>query len=75
MDSAETEDSYFDIKGLRNATCYRLAAAARTSVGMGNLSPLTEGFTTCSGECLISSPSCYDIVKRCFLKIFIVSFA
>ncbi|KAM3177321.1 hypothetical protein ACTXT7_004786 [Hymenolepis weldensis] len=48
VDSAETEDSYFDIKGLRNATCYRLAAAARTSVGMGNLSPLTEGFTTCS---------------------------
>ncbi|KAM7536152.1 hypothetical protein Aperf_G00000090774 [Anoplocephala perfoliata] len=46
-DSVETRNSYFDIVGLRNATCYRLAVAARTSAGMGNLSPLTEGFTTC----------------------------
>ncbi|VDO05974.1 unnamed protein product [Rodentolepis nana] len=58
VNSAETKDSYLDITGLRSATCYRLAAAARTSVGMGSLSPLTEGFTTCSA---FSAPVLSDI--------------
>lgn len=77
VDSAETTGSYLDIKGLRSATCYRLAASARTSVGMGPLSPLTESFTTCSGKiwdfllCISvphhSSPGNYALIINCHL--------
>ncbi|KAH9285187.1 Receptor-type tyrosine-protein phosphatase gamma [Echinococcus granulosus] len=45
--SAETEETYFAIQGLRNATCYQMQAAARTSVGLGDFSLLTQDFTSC----------------------------
>ncbi|KAL5109470.1 Receptor-type tyrosine-protein phosphatase gamma [Taenia crassiceps] len=45
--SAETKEAYFAIQGLRNATCYQMQAAARTSVGLGGFSLLTQDFTSC----------------------------
>ncbi|VDK34406.1 unnamed protein product [Taenia asiatica] len=48
--SAETQEAYFAIQGLRNATCYQMQAAARTSVGLGDFSLLTQDFTSCPGR-------------------------
>ncbi|VDM16635.1 unnamed protein product [Hydatigera taeniaeformis] len=45
--SAETKETHYTIQGLRNATCYHMRAAARTSVGLGDFSPLTPDFTSC----------------------------
>ncbi|KAL5965008.1 Neural cell adhesion molecule L1 [Taenia solium] len=58
---AETQEAYFAIQGLRNATCYQMQAAARTSVGLGDFSLLTQDFTSCPGRFVPSHFTLVDL--------------